>query len=980
MKFTLVLVALLLVAGSGILLQNRESSGRGLVRVAAWKLARGDARAAAAAAEKACRIEADDYATLILAYAKRRLNDDLAAVKHANAVVESADVAVRQKAHALLGEIRYLNGALDEAEAHWRAAAELDPRDLRVNEHLGKMLYLEGRTWEARPYVQEQLRHGSFSVDQLVMLASTEGWVLDDPAYIGRHREKPLIQLGRARVDLMQNRPENALQRLESLRNVVNGRAAIEAAYGRSLFQLQEDDRLSLWYESALGISDRLPELSASLGLAAERAGLIQQAKFHFASALEQDPNHQLASYRLALLATREGDSKLARQLFRRSEVLSEIQTLAGELSTIKDARMMEQISRLLNKIGRHLEAAAWADIARRFTPEATWYQREESLASTRRMESTRVTKDGIKSEIRAIVAKGLGSTFARPVASANTSTSPDSHQRDHSKIRFVDVADQVGLSFQYDVGKDVAAGMEHIFETTGGGVAVIDYDQDGYVDLHFAQGGRWDATDLAAEPSDEFFRNHGGQSFSQCTEQAGLVERRFSQGVTAGDINDDGFPDLFICNLGRNTLFINNGDGTFTDRSEQLGFTSEVWSLSAAIADVNGDTFADLYVVNYLDRNQVAERSCKHEGMPRSCAPTMFAGEQDRLLLGDGQGGFLDVTKSSGIERAGGKGLGILVADFFGNGVPEIYVGNDTAANFFFTRQNAEAVPPAEVSFEESAVPLGLAYNDRGRVQATMGMATTDLNGDGRLDIFATNFFADANTVYLQTKDHFFTEQTRQTNLYDAGYQMLGFGTQFIDTDNRGIKDIVITNGHVDRTFATGEPDAMRPQMFRNIGQSRFEEVPASIIGGYFEKELLGRALAVADWNNDGRQDLIVTHLDKPVALLANNTPSQGRFIQLRLIGTKTARDPIGAAIELSFSDGSFIGEQLTAGDGYEVRNDTRLTLGLGEASAGSIEVRWPSGLSQTWPLRSTDNRFALVEGRRTVAQDFDTFESERP
>ena len=320
----------------------------------------------------------------------------------------------------------------------------------------------------------------------------------------------------------------------------------------------------------------------------------------------------------------------------------------------------------------------------------------------------------------------------------------------------------------------------------------------------------------------------------------------------------------------------------------------------------------------------------------------------------------FLNTTTSAGIEHPDGKGLGILIADFIAGPELELYVGNDTVANFFFVQ-----IPGSKqsVTFRNEAIFRGLAFNDLGQVQATMGMATADVNGDNRLDIFATNFYSDANTLYIQSEDEFFREQTRQANLYDASFNMLGFGTQFIDADGSGRLEILVTNGHVDRSFATGEPDAMSPQLFRDSGNGRFQEIPSTEIGEYFEEKMLGRSLVLWDYNNDGRHDFAVSHLDRHAAVVTNQTDSSANYFMLSLVGTASSRRPIGTQVILHLDNSETRHQQLSAGHGYEASNDYRLLFGLGQNKIQSVEIHWPSGEIQTVKSVQENKHWIIIE-----------------
>ena len=502
-------------------------------------------------------------------------------------------------------------------------------------------------------------------------------------------------------------------------------------------------------------------------------------------------------------------------------------------------------------------------------------------------------------------------------------------------------------------------------------GCGVMDYDLAMLGPTSFsAPGGVW-PVDPLPNPGQGInsSENRGDGTFDNVTEMAGLGDGEFSQGLAVGDFDNDGFPDLFVGNVGHDRLYHNNGDGTFVDvtTTAHVG-GADAWTSSAAFADLNGDALPDLYVVHYLVLDEVLKRACKFNGRPMGCAPTMFAAEQDRLYINQGDGRFLDQTETSGIIARDGKGLGIIVADFQNRGQLDVFVGNDTAANFFFV--NATPSRGSTPFFREEGLLRGVALNEAGIAQASMGIGCDDADGDGQLDLYVTTFYADYNTLFLQQSDQTFTDVTRRVALREPTFNMLGFGTQFVDADLDGWPDLVVANGHVDRTFSTGVADAMPPQMFRNLQGKRFVEMPASGLGPYFQQRLLGRSMSRLDWNADGREDVCVVHLDAPAALLTNQSTPAGHWVALRLHGTASARDAVGARVRLTAGGRTWM-RQITAGDGYMSANERRLVFGFGQISVvDQIEIVWPTGNRVVYENIPIEIDLIAVEGSHRLIE----------
>jgi hypothetical protein len=526
----------------------------------------------------------------------------------------------------------------------------------------------------------------------------------------------------------------------------------------------------------------------------------------------------------------------------------------------------------------------------------------------------------------------------------------------------FVESTDAAGIDFTYFNGDDLASKGMHIHQTLGGGIAVIDYDGDGWPDLHFTQGAREAMIEADADHIDRIYRNLGNGRFLDVTPAAGVGDDRYSQGATVGDYDNDGFPDLFVSNIGKSRLYRNNGDGTFTDCTLAAGIALNHWSTSCLLADLNGDGFADLYDVTYIRGTEAFHLKCGDD-LARACTPLGFPGENDHLLLNLGDGTFRDVSDEAGLASVTGKGLGILAADFERSGQLSLIVANDTEMNFYLTNLTGQrgALP----LFEERGVANGLAFNRDGMTQANMGIAADDCNGDGLLDLFITTFYKEAKTLRLQQPGQMFVDMTREANLRDASFDTLGFGTQFLDGELDGLPDLVVANGHVDDYTHKGLPFEMRPHYFRNIGHCRFIEPPAETLGPYFEARHVGRSLVRFDWNRDGREDFAVSHLNTPVALVTNATQGAGHSLTVRLVAVNSARDGIGAIVTLQAGDFTRVRE-LTAGDGYFASNQRELVFGLGDhEKVDSLVVQWPSGKQQHFADIAVDRQYLLIENR---------------
>ncbi|MCR9199557.1 MAG: FG-GAP-like repeat-containing protein [Planctomycetaceae bacterium] len=504
--------------------------------------------------------------------------------------------------------------------------------------------------------------------------------------------------------------------------------------------------------------------------------------------------------------------------------------------------------------------------------------------------------------------------------------------------IDFVDLTDALGLDFEYTFP---AVDRPSILESLGGGVAALDFDGDGHTDLFFPQAGDFPWSTERAD-QDALYRRVAGV-FRNVSLAAGIGASDYGHGTAVADVDADGFPDLFVTNDGHNQLYLNNGDGTFREASDDVGITSRDWSVSAAFGDFDGDGDPDLYVANYLIR----ERCRDDERADEECGPMHVPAVQDRLYENAGDGTFRDITESSGIVNSHGKGLGVVVRDFDGDGRLDVFVGNDTTHNRLL--YNASA---GQILFEDESVTSGVAVASDGTAEATMGIASDDLDGNGFADIFVTNFESQTNSYYSNIDGRTFVDDTAAKDLARSSYATMGWGTQLLDLDDDGRKDLIMLNGQLhDRP--------MRPQVYRNTGDM-FHSHTAS--AGYFAETRLGRGLAVADMNEDGRPDLLATHRRGRPRILINQSGQSPRCA-LRLIATTGLRHAAGAKVTVKAGDHSAT-HTLHAGGGYLVANEQRVWLVLPEnRRVKSITIEWPSGEKQS-------ARDVVLSARMTVRQ----------
>ena len=542
------------------------------------------------------------------------------------------------------------------------------------------------------------------------------------------------------------------------------------------------------------------------------------------------------------------------------------------------------------------------------------------------------------------------------------------------STLLFEDVAKPSGLEFRQYSG---AEGEFRLPEITGSGAALIDYDNDGDLDVYLVQGApavpRGKSPVPLPEgwkPGNRLFRNNlipsGKLSFTDVTEAAGVGHSDFGMGVAAGDYDNDGFVDLYVTNYGRNVLYHNNGNGTFTDVTKAAGVESSGWSTSAAFIDYDRDGYLDLAVVHYVEFNP--HYCYTPDGRREYCGPQTFGRTVTQLYRNLGNGRFEDVTSVVGLTAARGPGLGILTGDFGSNGYPSFIVANDGAANHLWLNQPRNSGPnQSDRVFREAGVERGLAYASDGRARAGMGVAAGDLYGDGGEYVVVTNLPNEGFTLFQRRPHGDYVDSSARSGLLHISLPFTGFGVGLLDIWNRGLLDMFSANGAVQAVASQqGEPFPYheRNLLLRNMGKGKgFQDITASA-GPAFQQSDVSRAAVFGDVNNDGGIDILVTNNNGPARLLVNMA-ERGHWILVHLEGVRSNRSGYGSEVELIRKDGTSVKRWVRSDGSYLAANDPRVHFGLGASpDLDRIQVRWPAGGCDSFGQIAVDRIVNLREG----------------
>ncbi len=534
--------------------------------------------------------------------------------------------------------------------------------------------------------------------------------------------------------------------------------------------------------------------------------------------------------------------------------------------------------------------------------------------------------------------------------------------------VHFTDISAEAGIIFKHVSTPE----KRYIVESMSGGVALIDYDNDGYLDIYFVNSLTVDLVKSNGKTKSILYRNDGELSFTDVTEKAGVGDIGWGMGAIVGDYNNDGFDDLYVTCVGPNHLLKNNGNGTFTDVTKMAGVGDPRWSAGAAFLDYDNDGKLDLYVANYVsfDFNNLPEfgkdKSCQYKGVAVQCGPRGLPGDGDSLYHNNGDGTFTDVTKKAGVTDPNGYyGMGVIASDFDEDGLVDIFVANDSTPNFLYQNKG-------DGTFKEIGFISGTALNENGAAQGSMGVTVADYNHDGRLDLFVTNFDDDYNVLYRNDGRDSFTDVSYAAKIAAVSLPYVGWGTKFFDYDNDGWVDLFVANSHVYPQIPSFQ---QRNFVHKNKRDGTFTEV-AEQLGAPFREKRTGRGAAFGDLDNDGDVDIVLNNLGGTGQLLRNDGGNANNAVLIKAIGVKSNRSGVGAMIKVVAGDLTQK-DEVRSGDSYISQSDLRLHFGLEKRTKiDLIEIRWPSGVIDKVTGVNVNKILKIKEGQGLIEQkDFKTF-----
>ena len=860
-------------------------------------------------------------------------------------------------------------GRAAEAEARFLKSCSLDPTAHDAESKLRELYMLELRREDFRALLRSRRATRPWSLADLLDFIVV-GHV---PRFLAGNWNERIEALTRIDPDDIQSqlalaiyhaamgRHQDSAEVARSLLEKTPHHPMATAILAEGLIELGKVEEAESLLEQVPAEIRTHPWILRSQGRAAFVSGQYQLAAEKLRDSLRLEPGNPSVIYQLGLCLERVGatteaavrvrsGSELGSVVDRAQQILKQSQLDRDPRETTK---LVLDLAELLAECDLWEDAQYCCEFVLRYDPrngKATELHARTLPKLLERGDSTRLT------------------STTCPVHKSERDTASQSHRaplpiavRSASPL-FEEVSSKLGLSFEYFTGQ---TGNKYLIETLGGGVAAFDYDGDGWPDLYFPQGSRFppDSQDLTHR--DLLARNARGEAFVDVTEAAGLGDLNFSIGCAAGDWDNDGFADLLVANYGRNRAYHNNGDGTLSDVSQELGLDAQGMNTSLALADLDQDGDLDLYVVNYLASIDVCR---DRRGEVFACHPSMFQAEQDLLFENQGNGRFLDVTAESGVKAPDGKGLGIVVADLDNDTWPDIYIANDSTPNFLFRNLGRRVSGEAKSSlrFEECALASGAAVSRNGQARAGMGIACADFDGNGFLDLYVTNYYLEANALFLNQGRMTFVDSVRPASLVADTTPLLGFGTQALDADLDGHLDLFVANGHVD-DYRRQDPNVMwkmPPKLYLGSGNLEFEDVSSSA-GAYFQGEYLGRGVMRLDWNRDGRPDLVVVHQNERAVMLENATATAFHRVVLALVGTSSNRDGLNTRFWVTTGPDRRM-QEVTGGDGYLASNERRQVIGLGErATIDKLEILWPSGRQDLYSSLPANSHILIIEGR---------------
>ncbi len=864
-------------------------------------------------------------------------------------------------------------GRLPEAEARFEEMIERFGNLPPLHRRLASLLNSQGRRVEAAEHVRQLIRLGDVTEKELLSLTTLSVPFHDEQSDFASG--SPLHQLARAKRLLVQDEVPESRQLAEQLYAEFPESTAIAAFVGRVYNVMQADELLERWVATLPGGIEAEQEYWATMGQWMLRRGQPKVAVRCLSEAVVRDPTDRVAYLRLAEALAAAGDSAAAERVAARQQVLQQCWQWAINIGFGRETRRddMQRLAAKLNEVNRPWEAVAWEFIAAHDRNELDQKlpelreRREELAASDPAADDPLFLTCGVDPsqyplpDLPSLASTASGSNRFQldPTSSASSSASSPlgTPSGPAAPIQLVDVAAKRGIDFQYLNNQSANDAHIVMYQTAGGGVAAFDFDLDGWTDLYFCQAGGLPNVSDGSQPN-RLYRNHAGDQFVELGSLAGVDDRSYGQGVAAADLNQDGFLDLVVANIGANLIYINNGDGTFTE-STIAG--SGGWTTSIAVGDLDGDALPEIVEINYIDDPAALTAECWGQGF--DCTPRIFRQANDRILRSDAEENWRPWEMDNRFAETPNYGFAGVIANFDQSAGNDLFVVNDTKENHFWVSRDGGGT--SRFGMVNQAALRGCASGASGEEQGCMGIAAGDFDRNGLLDLHVTNYWQQPANLYLQRKGGFFTDFAAQYGIADPSRATVAFGTQASDFDRDGWLDLAILNGHVFDPVENNTPEVpfrMPPQLFRGARGGFTLDVPAIESDSFWSTPTLGRTLAKLDYNRDGRPDLVANHLDAPAALLENKTAG-GHWLRLDLVGVASERDAIGAHVTVRQADDVWH-DWVIGGDGYLCTNESTVDFGVGDHSQiAELTIEWPSGTRQIFADVETNHSYLVVE-----------------
>lgn len=811
----------------------------------------------------------------------------------------------------------------------------------------------QGRRYEASKYLYKLAQMQDITRRELgALITISDPCIVESVPGTSGSPQQPLEgDLRRAQQMRMRGQWDSCQALAEDLRKRFPDSVAIAAFLGTVYADQQKSEDLRRWHlELPAGIKEQ-PEYWTAMATWMELQGQTKAALRCCCESLSRDPTNSLLYDKFAQLLRSLGLDSAADQATERYDLLADVLRAYNRTleSDVVVADYIEISERLLS-LRRPWEAVGWRNVAAKSEP-ASVGQLDSKIKEYFSMQ----TATGPQWLLCGIDRQ----RFELPDLASLQTDRENPLPGGPGQIRLEDVADKVGLQFQYQNGNDATDGSYFLHEMMGGGIGVIDYDRDGFPDLYMSQGG---GSAFAADSRpNELHRNLSGQGFRQVTTESDSGDRGYGQGVAIADYNQDGFADILVANIGKNVCLRNNGDGTFTRVELDNWSENDRWTSLIAVGDLSGDGLPELFECNYVDDRAAITERCS--ATAASCGPIDFDSATDRVLSLRADGTFDLWPAATDMEQSPNWSLGAIIANVDDRAGNDLFIANDTGPNALWVSSEASGEAADRYRLQEEARLRGCATGLRGSLLGCMGITSGDFDGDSLIDLFVTNYLNEPSNFYCQRSAGLFIDKAGVYGLREATLPMVGFGTQACDIDRDGHLDLAVLNGHAIDRRHLGEPLEMTPQFFRGTRGS-FER--QTLKAAFWSRPTIGRSLAVLDWNLDGKPDLIAGHVDAPAALLENDS-TIGNWIRFDLVGTLSERDAVGAKVLIVAGDRTFT-SWITGGDGYHCSNESTVDFGVGEIDTiDELTIRWPSGEVQGLGPVAVNRRYVVVEGEET-------------